>query len=44
MLRSRILPALALFLLASPARAQLPHARLDRIFPLGGSAGWVSSS
>jgi hypothetical protein len=25
--------------LATPARAQLPHIRLDRIFPLGGAAG-----
>src|SRR4051812_40417172 len=30
---------LAALLLLSPARAQLPHARLDRILPLGGSAG-----
>jgi hypothetical protein len=30
---------LALLLLAVPARAQLPHARLDSVFPLGGAAG-----
>jgi hypothetical protein len=33
-------PALAaLALLAGPARAQLPQARLDSVFPLGGKAG-----
>jgi hypothetical protein len=31
--------AFALTLLAPPARAQLPQARLDRLFPLGGAAG-----
>jgi hypothetical protein len=35
----RFSACLAAFLLAVPARAQLPHARLDRLFPLGGSAG-----
>jgi hypothetical protein len=36
---SRFSACLAVLLLASSARAQLPQARLDRIFPLGGSAG-----
>jgi hypothetical protein len=31
--------AIILLLVAASARAQLPHARLDRIFPLGGSPG-----
>ncbi len=35
----RLFPTLLLLLLAAPARAELPHARLDRIFPLGGAAG-----
>ncbi len=30
---------LLFLLLAAPARAQLPQARLDRLFPLGGAAG-----
>jgi hypothetical protein len=30
---------LLLLLLAAPAQAQLPQARLDRLFPLGGSSG-----
>jgi hypothetical protein len=33
------LPLCALFVLCAEARAQLPHIRLDRIFPLGGAAG-----
>src|SRR5436305_6665738 len=32
-------PALLLLLLAVAARAELPSPRLDRIFPLGASAG-----
>jgi hypothetical protein len=39
MTATRLLACLLAVLLAAPARAQLPHARLDRIFPLGGSAG-----
>jgi hypothetical protein len=35
----RFLPALLLVLFTTTAHAQLPHARLDRIFPLGGAAG-----
>ena len=36
----RFLPALLLLMiLGGPARAELPHARLDRLFPLGGAAG-----
>ena len=35
----KILLLLALLLIAPPAYAQLPHARLDRITPLGGKAG-----
>jgi hypothetical protein len=34
-----LLVALDLLLLVPPARAELPHIRLDRIFPLGGQAG-----
>ncbi len=40
MKNSRLLPAcFALLLLAGAARAQLPHIRLDSVFPLGGRAG-----
>ncbi|HJT78411.1 MAG TPA: PPC domain-containing protein [Gemmataceae bacterium] len=37
----RLLPpaCLAVLLLAGAARAQLPHIRLDSVFPLGGAAG-----
>ncbi len=37
-MRSRLVLPL-LLLAAAPAAAQLPHARLDRLFPLGGRAG-----
>ncbi len=39
MTTSRFIASLAVFLLAVPVRAQLPHARLDSVFPFGGAAG-----
>ena len=35
----RLSAFLLLFVLAAPAAAQLPQARLDRLFPLGGACG-----
>src|SRR5438445_3959244 len=37
--RHLLLSVCALLVVTSPSFAQLPHARLDRIFPLGGAAG-----
>jgi hypothetical protein len=39
--RIRSLSLVGLLLICSPLRAELPHIRLDRIFPLGGQAGSV---